>query len=99
MSLFYVPCLLYCVYVISHVSVSVFFFKQNTAYEVRISDWSSDVCSSDLVALPDRLQVDVGAVDLRVALGGLAAFVTVARRSRRQGLRAGRLRPAVVDDP
>src|SRR3546814_19726932 len=27
---------------------SVFFFKQKTAYEVRISDWSSDVCSSDL---------------------------------------------------
>src|SRR3546814_9740527 len=26
----------------------VFFFKQKTAYEVRISDWSSDVCSSDL---------------------------------------------------
>src|SRR3546814_19857161 len=25
-----------------------FFFKQNTAYELRISDWSSDVCSSDL---------------------------------------------------
>src|SRR3546814_8230273 len=25
-----------------------FFFKQKTAYEVRISDWSSDVCSSDL---------------------------------------------------
>src|SRR3546814_17952421 len=29
-----------------------FFFKQKTAYEMRISDWSSDVCSSDL--LPDR---------------------------------------------
>src|SRR3546814_7807759 len=28
--------------------VSFFFFKQKTAYEVRISDWSSDVCSSDL---------------------------------------------------
>src|SRR3546814_3521238 len=28
-----------------------FFFKQKTAYEMRISDWSSDVCSSDLVAL------------------------------------------------
>src|SRR3546814_2502302 len=28
-----------------------FFFKQKTAYEVRISDWSSDVCSSDLKAL------------------------------------------------
>src|SRR3546814_7056681 len=27
----------------------VFFFKQKTAYEMRISDWSSDVCSSDLV--------------------------------------------------
>src|SRR3546814_10064163 len=28
----------------------VFFFKQKTAYEMRISDWSSDVCSSDLPA-------------------------------------------------
>src|SRR3546814_20506503 len=28
-----------------------FFFKQNTAYDVRISDWSSDVCSSDLDVL------------------------------------------------
>src|SRR3546814_6929713 len=28
----------------------VFFFKQKTAYEMRISDWSSDVCSSDLRA-------------------------------------------------
>src|SRR3546814_4072344 len=29
----------------------VFFFKQKTAYEMRISDWSSDVCSSDLLPL------------------------------------------------
>src|SRR3546814_8533427 len=29
---------------------SFFFFKQKTAYEMRISDWSSDVCSSDLFA-------------------------------------------------
>src|SRR3546814_10619601 len=28
-----------------------FFFKQKTAYEMRISDWSSDVCSSDLVII------------------------------------------------
>src|SRR3546814_7168590 len=41
----------------------VFFFKQKTAYEMRISDWSSDVCSSDLrnVDLPlsfvDRLEI------------------------------------------
>src|SRR3546814_16648545 len=30
----------------------VFFFKQKTAYEMRISDWSSDVCSSDLCVQP-----------------------------------------------
>src|SRR3546814_8889826 len=29
-----------------------FFFKQKTAYEMRISDWSSDVCSSDLLNMP-----------------------------------------------
>src|SRR3546814_6543990 len=32
-----------------------FFFKRKTAYEVRISDWSSDVCSSDLLTLLRRL--------------------------------------------
>src|SRR3546814_18990525 len=31
----------------------LFFFKQKTAYEMLISDWSSDVCSSDLIALAD----------------------------------------------
>src|SRR3546814_2600670 len=31
-----------------------FFFKQKTAYEMRISDWSSDVCSSDLIPLETR---------------------------------------------
>src|SRR3546814_13469254 len=38
----------------------IFFFKQKTAYEMRISDWSSDVCSSDLklccVQMPARRQ-------------------------------------------
>src|SRR3546814_13475606 len=34
-----------------------FFFKQKTAYEMRISDWSSDVCSSDL---PHRAEADIG---------------------------------------
>src|SRR3546814_17417348 len=33
---------------------SFFFFKQKTAYEMRISDWSSDVCSSDLRSNPAR---------------------------------------------
>src|SRR3546814_6600054 len=31
-----------------------FFFKQKTAYEMRISDWSSDVCSSDLAIVIDQ---------------------------------------------
>src|SRR3546814_10318673 len=35
-----------CVYCIP--LIVFFFFKQKTAYEMRISDWSSDVCSSDL---------------------------------------------------
>src|SRR3546814_6347097 len=36
-------CFIYCF------CLCVFFFKQKTAYEMRISDWSSDVCSSDLL--------------------------------------------------
>src|SRR3546814_7180938 len=36
------------VYVVLFCCDGVFFFKQKTAYEMRISDWSSDVCSSDL---------------------------------------------------
>src|SRR3546814_2676412 len=43
-----------------------FFFKQKTAYEMRISDWSSDVCSSDLDVLraPD-LQGDGERIDAK----------------------------------
>src|SRR3546814_10699075 len=40
--------LIVCFYSL-RVSCCFFFFKQKTAYEMRISDWSSDVCSSDLV--------------------------------------------------
>src|SRR3546814_8750995 len=35
------------------------FFKQKTAYEMRISDWSSDVCSSDLITLQDGKTIDL----------------------------------------
>src|SRR3546814_1132331 len=38
-------------------SVVVFFFKQKTAYEMRISDWSSDVCSSDLSPAADGSEI------------------------------------------
>src|SRR3546814_10487313 len=34
--------------VVGYADILFFFFKQKTAYEMRISDWSSDVCSSDL---------------------------------------------------
>src|SRR3546814_5347495 len=42
-------------YMISSFFLFFFFFKQKTAFEMRISDWSSDVCSSDLVAIADRI--------------------------------------------
>src|SRR3546814_3585022 len=38
-----------CLVVIRIIIKLFFFFKQKTAYEMRISDWSSDVCSSDLI--------------------------------------------------
>src|SRR3546814_13672282 len=51
-----------------------FFFKQKTAYEMRISDWSSDVCSSDLAAgggvarIDQRLDLAIGSARLLVVL-------------------------------
>src|SRR3546814_3862245 len=40
-----------------------FFFKQKTAYEMRISDWSSDVCSSDLAQWIAGVHEAAGAID------------------------------------
>src|SRR3546814_18705891 len=49
-------------------NVLCFFFKQKTAYEVRISDWSSDVCSSDLRdLLADAVDRAIGAGGHRIA--------------------------------
>src|SRR3546814_10260928 len=50
-----------------------FFFKQKTAYEMRISDWSSDVCSSDLKS---KLQTQAASLDhasAQLALAGALA--------------------------
>src|SRR3546814_5111830 len=49
-----------------------FCFKQKTAYEMRISDWSSDVCSSDLLRRAASAQVDearraLGQIDRKIA--------------------------------
>src|SRR3546814_8033947 len=52
-----------------------FFFKQKTAYEMRISDWSSDVCSSDLLSGNQAVAAGLGDQDAgagRVALDLLA---------------------------
>src|SRR3546814_11380074 len=59
-----------------------FFFKQKTAYEMRISDWSSDVCSSDLHVSsdPDTLVLITGVVIEFIA----AAFLWVYRFSIQQ---------------
>src|SRR3546814_1973830 len=48
-----------------------FFFKHKTAYEMRISDWSSDVCSSDLIA--GRLEQQLPARQPAVAIVEAAA--------------------------
>src|SRR3546814_8426035 len=42
------PCLFRLLFIVCFLFLFIFFFKQKTAYEMRISDWSSDVCSSDL---------------------------------------------------
>src|SRR3546814_13846948 len=47
--------------------VMFFFFKQKTAYEMRISDWSSDVCSSDLNEQNERLLTLRGLMDFKLA--------------------------------
>src|SRR3546814_1127870 len=51
-----------------------FFFKQKTAYEMRISDWSSDVCSSDLTVRPGR-DADILAREQRRDLVGFVGVV------------------------
>src|SRR3546814_6078096 len=48
-----------------------FFFKQKTAYEMRISDWSSDVCSSDLHASSGRICGSVGSRSVSSLTHGL----------------------------
>src|SRR3546814_11329102 len=51
----------------------VFFFKQKTAYEMRISDWSSDVCSSDLpLTSQDQPSVSIRAGEGPTRRGGAA---------------------------
>src|SRR3546814_9734763 len=52
-------------------SVIFFFFKQKTAYEMRISDWSSDVCSSDLIGIATECNAEPLPDALRFAVGNM----------------------------
>src|SRR3546814_16940122 len=61
--------------------VFVFFFKQKTAYEMRISDWSSDVCSSDL----DRPVDGTGAGDRLSRRSARRALPSAVPRQLRRG--------------
>src|SRR3546814_9775777 len=63
----------------------IFFFKQKTAYEMRISDWSSDVCSSDLKK-GSVVTCTVAAVDPR----GLTISVVLLFRHRSEERRVGK---------
>src|SRR3546814_5312831 len=85
MSLMIIEVCNFVVRIITAISLlSLFFFKQKTAYEMRISDWSSDVCSSDLIdkarfSLPEVrveewngfvfINMDAGAPSLHSYLG------------------------------
>src|SRR3546814_8777121 len=78
-----------------------FFFKQKTAYEMRISDWSSDVCSSDLLGDPElayacekglksvatrRHRSSIAVADLRSGLDDRFAQHFLSLRRRHAGL-------------
>src|SRR3546814_2026229 len=74
----------------------ILFFKQKTAYEMRISDWSSDVCSSDLietVAIDKTAMIAIGGADQKIdrtAFGNLDALYLDIAGDVARGVRAGR---------
>src|SRR3546814_13355169 len=86
-----------------------FFFKQKTAYEMRISDWSSDVCSSDLrmlwngysgplgyasaAAMADYIVVNMFAQACAGDMTTKEAAASAAKRAARSSRVCGRVRP------
>src|SRR3546814_2809596 len=71
------------------------FFKQKTAYEMRISDWSSDVCSSDLVELED---LPLGQVECFPADGEPDVFVSDHRQVHAMRMRERKIKVLVRSD-
>src|SRR3546814_8231812 len=80
-------------YFIMMMSFLFFFFKQKTAYEMRISDWSSDVCSSDLMprALPKPYaELTRGRTRLRFFHGDAIDTLSALRAGRSEERRVGK---------
>src|SRR3546814_10085409 len=73
------------------------FFKQKTAYEMRMSDWSSDVCSSDLQPLPVRGRQPAGELRAPQRIDALPAEFD-GDESRYQYAQLHRKGPAGIDE-
>src|SRR3546814_10358080 len=84
-----------CVFLVGDILKFCFFFKQKTAYEMRISDWSSDVCSSDLIDLVtngieaceqvQKAPYDLVLMDVQMPeMDGIAATQEIGRASCRE---------------
>src|SRR3546814_2852177 len=77
----------------------VFFFKQKTAYEMRISDWSSDVCSSDLCRHGKRDEPAGRQVPVHVRRGrrGNAQRGQPTRSNARMDTQRGEPKPDIIE--
>src|SRR3546814_2541930 len=86
----FLSCCLFFVYenVVVLIYVYFFFCKQKTAYEMRISDWSSYVCSSDLGGVEAREVGQAGVAFNRCVDDGFVDAVGVGERAREQGCAA-----------
>src|SRR3546814_9886646 len=77
-----------------------FFFKQKTAYEVRISDWRSDVCSSDLAGRRRRNREAENGLEVGEAIvAAEAGFVAEEQEHAGEGQRLGHDREVIALDP
>src|SRR3546814_14735106 len=80
--------------------VCFFFFKQKTAYEMRISDWSSDVCSSDLIISDAGLMGYANTSVYCASKGGVALLTkSLGLELAPRGVRVNGVRPSDVDTP
>src|SRR3546814_2650590 len=75
----------------------VFFFKQKTAYEMRISDWSSDVCSSDLLSDIAHIEILNGPQGTLFGKNSTAGVISIVTRQPTRDLE-GRVEASVTSD-